>query len=336
MNNVDYYSKTCSKIGFWMLIFYASFTLSAFFVAIVELAFSKVISDFSSEIIFGLLSAICYFLSFSVAAFFLRRSCRELPNARPIYTSFKFNKWTVFIVLAVIAVNFSVSYLNNSFFTSLFPRISSNLMPSSVSDLAGRKMSELVVLFLIEILSTAIVPAICEEYLFRGAILTDLLPFGKSTAIFASAFLFGMMHQNPMQILYTTLMGVVIGYVYVKTRSIWVCMILHFCNNFITVLEEYLPVFTKATWLIYVLDLLVVAVGAVSILLLLLHKSKEHDPQKDGSFGVVGERGMDVEEMTLELSSKEKIKRFFAVTVIIYTAISIFSMLKILVSFMVI
>lgn len=334
MNNVDYYSKTCSKIGFWMLIFYASFTLSAFFLAIVELAFSKVITKFSSEVIFGLLSAICYFLSFSGAAFFLRRGCRELPNSRPIYTSFKFNKWTVFIVLSVIAINFSVSYLNTSFFTSLFPRISANLVPSAVSDLAGRKTSELTVLFLIEILSTAIVPAICEEYLFRGAILTNLLPFGKSTAIFASAFLFGMMHQNPMQILYTTLMGIVIGYVYVKTRSIWVCMILHFCNNLVTVLEEYLPAFTKSIWLIYLLDLIVVLAGAVSVLLLLLHKSKEYNPEKDGSFGVVGERGMDVEEMTLELSSKEKIKRFFATTVIVYTAISIFSMLKTLVSFM--
>ena len=77
-----------------------------------------------------------------------------------------------------------------------------------------------------------------------------------------------------------------------------------------------------------------VLAGAVSVLLLLLHKSKEYNPEKDGSFGVVGERGMDVEEMTLELSSKEKIKRFFATTVIVYTAISIFSMLKTLVSFM--
>ena len=334
MDNVSCYSKTCSKIGFSMILFYIFFTLSTFFVAFAEVIFENYIPRFSFEVIFGLIYAAIYFLSFSAAAFILRKSCASLPNSRRIYTSFKIDKWIVCILLSVVAVNYAMSYLNISFFTVIFPKLSSNIIQPTVSDLVGRNTSEVVILFLIEILSTAIVPAICEEYLFRGAILTNLLPFGKGTAIFASAFMFGMMHQNPLQILYTTLMGIVIGYIYVKTRSIWICMLLHFFNNLTTVLEDFLPVLTKMGWLVYLMDLIIVVGGAISIVFLLLRRSKEHNPERDGSFGVIAERGIDVEEMSLEISGREKIKRFFSVTVIVYTAVSIYSMLQTLTSFL--
>lgn len=333
MENKKIYSTVCSKIGFGMLIFYAFFTLSTVGVAYFSAMLERFVGTFKSEVIYEILAAIVYFLSFSVAAFILRRMMKDMPTARPIYKSFKVGKFFVLFILAIIAVNFTLAYLNTYMLTSLSPSFASDVA-SSTSGLENKPLKEVIVFFVLSIISTAVVPALCEEYLFRGAVLANLLPFGKSTAIIGSAFLFGLMHQNPMQILYTTLMGVVIGYVYVKTESIWACIIIHFANNFVTVLEEYLPILTRVKWIDEFIDFSIILIGAEALLLYLFLKDRKSDIDETGSFGVTYDRGMDVEECELDLPFKEKVKHFFAPTVIIYTAISLFLMAKALLSFL--
>ena len=330
--NVKNYSKLCSKIGLAMLLFYAFFTLSTFAVALVSSLLEASVGKFASEVVYEIFAAIVYFFSFSVAAFILRKITKDAIGARPIYTSFKIDKWIMLSIVAIIAVNFTVAYLNTVIITSLSPSLASNLA-STPSEMEGRPLGEVAVFFVLSIISTAVVPAVCEEYLFRGAVLTRLLPFGRTTAIIGSAFLFGFMHQNPLQLLYTTLMGVVIGYVYVKTKSIWVCILIHFANNFISVLEEYLPILTKVEWIDDVLDIAVMVVGAIALLLIVLKKDKEPSIEKNGSFGAINGIGLDVEEYELDLSQGQKVRRFFAPTVIIYSVICIFTMVITLLSF---
>ena len=332
MENAKSYSDTCKKIGLAMLLFYAFFTLSTFAVSVFASFYKYQVTPFKAEVVVNVLFAIAYFLSFSIPAFILRRMCKELPNCRPIYKKFRFNRWIFLAILAVVAVNFTLSLLNNLIVTSFLPSGSAALVGSSEITF-GRPMSEIWMLFLVEIFATAIVPALCEEYLFRGAVLTNLLPFGKSTAIFASAFLFGLMHQSPMQMLYTVLMGVVIGCVYVKTKSIWACVLLHAANNFITVIEEFFPVLTGKPWIVVLIDLSVVIFGAVALVLVLLHKNKEPSIESEGSFGRVYDRGMEHEEMPLELPAGQRLKKFFAPTVIIFVAICLFNIAKALLSF---
>ena len=89
MDNKKYYSQTCSKIGLALLIFYGFFTISAFGVALFDAVLKNLFTlNFTSEVIYEVLSAIAYFVSFSGAAFILRRMCRSFPTATPIYTSF--------------------------------------------------------------------------------------------------------------------------------------------------------------------------------------------------------------------------------------------------------
>ena len=328
--NVKHYSTVCSKIGFALLIFYAAFTLSMFGVVFLVELMKEFISALTAEILYEILSSIAYFLSFSGAAFILCRIVKEVPTAQPIYTTFKINSYVIYLIFAVIAINFTLAFLNNIMISSLSPGFASDV--DSGADMEGRPVTEIVIFFILSTISTAIVPAICEEYLFRGAILTNLLPFGKTTAILGSALLFGLMHQNLFQLLYTTLMGVIIGCLYVKTKSIWACMILHFMNNFTTVLEEYLPLLTGVEWLHVALDFIIIIVGAISVLLILIKKDKEPSVEENGSFGVVYERGMDVEECELGLTQAQKAKKFFAATIIIYSAICLFEMAQMLLS----
>lgn len=83
----------------------------------------------------------------------------------------------------------------------------------------------------------AITPAICEEWFFRGFVLSSLRRFGFTTAIFGSAFLFGLMHvltSNVLsleRLLPSMFMGIVLGMVAWKTNALWPGVVLHTCHN---------------------------------------------------------------------------------------------------------
>ena len=93
--------------------------------------------------------------------------------------------------------------------------------------------------FALGIISVALAPALIEEFLFRSVIMGSLLKFGKGFAIFTSAFLFGLVHGNLIQIPFAFLVGIVIGAMVVETNSIWTGVIIHFINNLISVLLQY-------------------------------------------------------------------------------------------------
>ena len=90
----------------------------------------------------------------------------------------------------------------------------------------------------VEILCTAVVPAISEEFLFRGAILGVLKPYGEGFAIAMSALLFGLVHGNLTQIPFAVLGGIFFGYVRVYTGSLIFPMILHAANNLLSVVLD--------------------------------------------------------------------------------------------------
>jgi glutamate-5-semialdehyde dehydrogenase len=81
-----------------------------------------------------------------------------------------------------------------------------------------------------------------EEIIFRGLILRGLLGRCRPwTAIIISAALFSLMHLNPAQIPVTLGLGIVLGWVYMRTRSLALCVFGHALNNSSTFLTNYLP-----------------------------------------------------------------------------------------------
>lgn len=118
----------------------------------------------------------------------------------------------------------------------IFNLLVSLLFPSVVEHsedigIAASSNSEILLNFLMY----AILPAILEEILFRGIILKNLLPYSKSGAIIISALLFGITHMNPIQILFASVFGVILGVCYEYTGSLLIPIIMHFINNSISV-----------------------------------------------------------------------------------------------------
>jgi hypothetical protein len=81
-------------------------------------------------------------------------------------------------------------------------------------------------------LTVAIFAPIFEEWLCRGMVLRGLLTKIKPVwAIVISALFFAVIHANPWQALNAFLIGLVMGYVYYKTGSLLLTMLIHFINN---------------------------------------------------------------------------------------------------------
>ena len=80
-----------------------------------------------------------------------------------------------------------------------------------------------------------VAPPIVEEALCRGLVLRAMLNRWSATrSIILSALVFGGMHLNPWQFFYATWLGLLLGWVYVRTRSLGLCVLLHALNNFLS------------------------------------------------------------------------------------------------------
>jgi len=80
--------------------------------------------------------------------------------------------------------------------------------------------------------TVAVAAPILEELLMRGIVLDGLLKnYNPWKAIVWSAVFFGIMHFNPWQFVVAFLIGIVMGYLYWKTKSLLLCMIIHAVNN---------------------------------------------------------------------------------------------------------
>jgi membrane protease YdiL (CAAX protease family) len=81
-------------------------------------------------------------------------------------------------------------------------------------------------------LMVVIAAPVCEEWLCRGVIAKGLLHHGTpAKAVLWSAFIFAFIHGNPWQAVPAFIIGLLLGYVYWKTRSLLPCIFIHFINN---------------------------------------------------------------------------------------------------------
>ena len=97
---------------------------------------------------------------------------------------------------------------------------------------------------LIVIVAIGLSPAICEEVLFRGALLSGLRTrLSPATAVLAVALLFSLSHLMVPRLLPTFILGLAITYLVYRSRSIYPGMLFHLLNNVfpIIVINQAVP-----------------------------------------------------------------------------------------------
>jgi len=84
----------------------------------------------------------------------------------------------------------------------------------------------------------ALLPAVCEEALFRGALLGAFRSSrrGAATAVAATALLFGFYHGSAWKLLPTGALGVLLGAAAWRARSLVAPVVVHLVNNTLVIL----------------------------------------------------------------------------------------------------
>ena len=120
-----------------------------------------------------------------------------------------------------LVMTFALSIISESL-CSLIP------MP----DFVARLFNEAVSLDFAGYLTVGIAAPVLEELVFRGIILTALLRrYEPRKAIIWSAVIFGIAHLNPWQFIAAFIVGCAIGWLFWRTRSIWIGIFMHWANN---------------------------------------------------------------------------------------------------------
>lgn len=152
-------------------------------------------------------------------------------------------------MLALIPLLQNFLYIQNFFIESLaewsgFVRyfkeafdLFNNMMEKTFADLLkANNYADYIIIFF----SISIVPAVCEELMFRGFIQKSFeLRFRPLLAILITSVFFGLYHFSPYSLFPLIALGFYIGYATYKTNSILVPVILHFLNNFLSVIMFY-------------------------------------------------------------------------------------------------
>ena len=94
----------------------------------------------------------------------------------------------------------------------------------------------------ITLISVSIFAPLFEEWLCRGVILRGLLQKTHPvSAILVSAVFFAVLHMNPWQALPAFILGALFGYIYYKTGSLKLTMLMHCVNNTFAVVFSKIP-----------------------------------------------------------------------------------------------
>lgn len=100
----------------------------------------------------------------------------------------------------------------------------------------------------ISLISVSVFAPFFEEWLCRGIIMRGLLSRNMSptSAIVISSVFFAVIHMNPWQALPAFALGALFGYVYYKTGSLKLTMLMHCANNTMALIFSKTPQFKDA------------------------------------------------------------------------------------------
>lgn len=312
----QYFRTVMSAIGRTMLIFLLLFNIYGVGITVLAIVLDVLpIDNVTYNVTYQIFYAIGYMLTFMLPVLFLRRFLRGSGCViQPMSLSPRLSPMLIPIVFAGVTVCFSMAQINSAIVDLFgYSDFMSDMMGETTATMAPY---EIVLNFIV----ISIVPAFCEEFLFRGAILSNCRPFGRTNAVIISAVLFALMHQNAGQLLYTFAAGIVLGLVYEYTGSIWNCTVLHLLNNFVSVVQSV--ILTRygeteyAFTVLTIIEVCIYLIGAISIGVLVSKHFSKRPKLEDGVF----EKTLPATDSYAEhpIRGREAVKLFFCPSMIVF------------------
>lgn len=243
--------KTCSGIGFLVFASAVLLYITPYSMSIISGIFGINPLNATLEPIISCVTSIVSL--FVVGAIYCKLSSSDMSKLAPVSKVNPGILWC--FVLITLTVSFISSYMTDIMIDNLsFIGITSKQLPGSEYN-GGFSV-------LLQVISVAAVPALVEEFLFRGIILHKLLPYGNAFAILITTALFAMLHGNIVQIPFAFVGGLAMAFSVIKTNSLLPSIISHFFINLLSVVLDAanyyeIPTYIQNTFYFIVLFILV-------------------------------------------------------------------------------
>jgi membrane protease YdiL (CAAX protease family) len=238
------YSHFLPGVGGLFGIF-ALFMLGALLGNILVLGLQFISPEFAKE--YGMI--ISYPLMFIPAMLYASAKSRFDENFTPGFKmdSNNFGRFSGIQIAAIV----TVATLATAFMTDAI----SSLMPPMPEWLEATMKELLHAPFWITLISVSVFAPLFEEWLCRGIVLRSLLTkYSPATAIIVSAVFFAIIHFNPWQAIPAFILGLLFGYVYYKTGSLKLTMLMHCANNTMAAVFSRIPALEEAKSFIDVMN----------------------------------------------------------------------------------
>ena len=251
-----------------MFKLFAMFLLGALLGNIANLGLE---AGFGKDFISDYGNLISYPIMFAPALLYSSRQSRKNEHITPGIPldngGFGTKLWTILIAACILSTVASAYIVEP--ITALLPE-----MPSWLED-TMKQMLENMPLWA-TLVSVSVFAPLFEEWLCRGIVLRGLLrTTNPAAAIAISSVFFAILHMNPWQAIPAFILGCLFGYVYYRTGSLKLTMLMHCTNNTMAVIFSKTPQFKGAEtfmdilspwayWSIYAICLLIAA-GSIVI-----------------------------------------------------------------------
>lgn len=237
----------------------------------------------ASDALFSLTVQLVFFLAvpFCIYMFYGKRSFKQTLE----YSSFKGFKPYHLMALPLGFCVFIVTLGISSIWAALLSATGYNY--SSSTPLPDNFVAGY---FVADIVLTAVLPAVCEEFVMRGGLLTTAKTrFGTVGCVVLCGVAFGLFHQNIRQVFYTMLFGALAAYLTLELKSIFPAVFLHFANNFLGVYFDYastygwavggsfydiIDILSGRVWALFIVLVSIIAIGVGLVFLMLYFKEK--------------------------------------------------------------
>jgi len=139
----------------------------------------------------------------------------------------------ILCVFSAICANVLISYFSTYITNPIFTFFSKTPTVQNI------KVQKNAFEFLVDIIFICMMPAIFEEILFRGVVLTKYEKiYGSKKAIVMCGIVFALMHNNISLLIPQFLVGIFLSYIVFKFNSLYMGIIAHFTNNCATLIIQ--------------------------------------------------------------------------------------------------
>lgn len=224
---MDYSELKNFKLRYFILLAVVVFIASVVVSFLVEIPASEEMITFITSI--SLLSYLLY----------QTKKWNFTYNDQLMHTTMSKGRWARYLSIAasfqLITVVFTTILLT-CLYILFEEQIRSFMAFFPVIELTDVKPSLLV--YVLFFLNICVLAPIYEELFFRGILLRRFtLKWSPQKSIIISSIIFGIIHLSPINVLFAFALGCVLGYAYLKTKNIFVPMLLHSFSNFLAFLQ---------------------------------------------------------------------------------------------------